>query len=120
MKPRRHPLSLEYEWTCELFEESRSGTVFHVVGNAEGGSVLTPVVHFAAFRAKLADEGFNRHWRLDCYVRRHKLAPEPKWLGESLAESMLKQRLLEEPLWVSWHESDEVGGKAYGEVFEDE
>jgi hypothetical protein len=116
----RVALSPEYEWTCEKFSESRSGEVFHIVRNSSGGSVSTPIARFAAFYPKFAEEGFHRHWRLDCYVRRHKLAPKPEWLGERLAESLLERHVVEEPLWVSWHMSEELKGKAYGVVFSDE
>ena|SRR5690242_21862828 len=96
------------------------GEVFHIVRNSHGGSNSTPIARFTAFLPKFADEGFHRHWRLDCYVRRHKLSPEPQWLGERLAESLLERRVVDEPLWVSWHSSDEISGKPYGRVFSDE
>ena len=113
----RFPIMPGYDGICDLLQDARVGEVYHVVYNSAGGSNSTPIARFFASRPKFI-EGFNAHWRLDCFVREHALAPDPALLGDALLQALIANRVLEVPVWVSWHRSSELGGKALGEVFE--
>jgi hypothetical protein len=41
-------------------------------------------------------------------------------IGPPVAEALLREGLCTEPLWVSWHRGEELRGKAFGEVFDQE
>ena len=81
------------------------------------GHVVTPIARFFAWRP-VHPEGYHPHWRVDCFVRVHELSPEPKMLGKALAKGLLQEAICTEPLWVSWHRSEEIGGTNFGEVFD--
>lgn len=96
-----------------------SGIVFHVSRNTSGGSTSTPVAYYFVWRPDVGVEGYHLHWRIDCFVHDHQLAPVPRWLGTTLADALLNAGSVSEPLWVSWHSSNELAGEARGEVFDD-
>jgi hypothetical protein len=106
-----------FDAACVITPDAVSGEVYHVVRNAAGGAVSTPVARFFAWRPGYV-EGFRAHWRVDCFVRVHPVSPDPELIGPALAEALLRESLCTEPLWVSWHRSEELRGKAFGEVFD--
>jgi hypothetical protein len=97
--------------------EPTIGEVYHVARNEHGGAMWTPVVRYFAWRPSPAD-GYHSHWRLECFVRDDELAPDPEWVGKALTDALVSQQVLSEPLWVSWHRSQELGGEERGEVFD--
>ncbi len=99
--------------------DALSGTVHHIKRNNAGGALLTPIALYFVTRPEFV-EGFNSHWRLDYFSRVHKLSPEPANAGEELVRALFREGLCFEPLWLSIHKSEELSGKAFGEVFEDE
>ena len=115
----RFAVTLEFDAACVITPDAVSGEVYHVVRNSAGGAVYTPVARFFAWRPGFV-EGFHPHWRVDCFVRTQAQSPDPKRIGLALAEALLRESLCTEPLWVSWHRSEELHGKAFGDVFEDE
>jgi hypothetical protein len=115
----RFPITAIFDADCVVAEKSRNGEIYHVVRNSAGGANLTPIARYFAWRPEFI-EGYNAYWRVDCFVRQHKLAPDPALVGEALVEALIKAKLCEEPVWVSWHIGNEIGGKAFGEVFESE
>jgi hypothetical protein len=96
-----------------------SGRVFHISRNSSGGSTSTPVGYYFVWRPDIGAEGYHLHWRVDCFVRDHQLAPSPRWLGTVLADALLSTASVSEPLWISWHSSKELAGEARGQVFDD-
>jgi hypothetical protein len=96
-----------------------SGEVHHVERNRDGGSISTPVARFFVSAPPLVAEGPHRHKRLDCFVRKHELAPRSDWLARRLAETLIEQGAIHQPIWLAWHEATEIGGEALGEVFDD-
>ena len=123
MKPfggmTRFPVTPEFDAACVITPDSVCGEVYHVARNPAGGAINTPVALFFAWRPGYV-EGIHPHWRVDCFVRVSPQSPDPKRLGPALAESLLREALCTEPLWVSWHQSEELRGRAFGEVFEDQ
>jgi hypothetical protein len=115
----RFAVTPEFDAGCVFTPDAVSGEVYHVVRNPAGGADYTPVARFFAWRPGYV-EGVHAHWRVDCFVRVHLRSPEPKQLGPALAEALMRESLCTEPLWVSWHRSEELHGKAFGEVFESE
>jgi hypothetical protein len=115
----RFAVTSEFDAACVIASDAVTGEVYHVVRNSAGGTNYTPVARVFAWRPGHV-EGFNAHWRVDCFVRVHPLSPDPKMLGPAVAEALLREGLCTEPLWVSWHRSEELRGKSYGEVFESE
>lgn len=98
----------------------RSGIVFHIKRNAVGsGWVSTPIARFFVTRPDIGAEGYNLYERLDCYVRDHPLSPDDGWLARRLADALLAEGVVTEPLWIGWHHARESGGEARGQVFED-
>ena len=112
------PLELSDNFIARPDSNPTLGEVFHVARNEHGGSVWTPVVQYFAWRPSTGAEGFHPHWRLDCFVRDHELAPDHEWVGKALANALTSQGGISEPLWVSWHRSRELGGEARGQVFD--
>jgi len=102
---------------CLISSEFVSGEVYHVQRNSAGGANFTPIARFFAWRP-VHVENFHPHWRVDCFVRVHELSPHPMLVGKALAEGLLKESICTEPLWVSWHRSEEIGGANFGEVFD--
>ena len=98
-------------------DEIRIGEVYHVVRNNAGGSTSTPIARYFVWRPTYL-EGFNEHWRIDCYVREHTLSPDAKTLGLALRDALNRESLCDSPCWVSWHRSNEIGGEPMGEVFD--
>jgi hypothetical protein len=93
------------------------GQVCQVAVNSSGGTNSTPVARCFAWHPLFA-ENFHEHWRVDCFVRRNDLAPEPIAVGEALVLALLHKGLCSEPIWLSVHLSEELRGKAFGEVFD--
>jgi hypothetical protein len=116
---QRFELGASFEVDCSPIADFVPGEIYHVARNSAGGANLTPITQFFCWKPIFV-EGHNPYWRVDCYVRRHALAPNPEWIGKALAEALLARGLCNEPLWVSWHDSAELGGKPYGPVFEDD
>src|SRR5262245_40636227 len=113
----RFAVTPELEAACVITPGTVSGEVCHVVRNSAGGAISTPVARFFAWRPVHA-ENFHPHCRVDCFVRAHEVSPDPKVLGKALAEALLSKAICTEPLWVSWHRSEELGGTNFGEVFD--
>ncbi len=113
----RFAIAPDFDAACLISSESVAGEVYHVARNQAGGATFTPVARFFAWRPVHA-ENYHAHWRVDCFVRVHELSPPPKVLGVALAEGLLREAICSEPLWVSWHRSEELGGKNFGEVFD--
>jgi hypothetical protein len=96
-----------------------SGVVYHVERiRGGGGSLSTPVAQFFVSTPPLVAEGFHPHQRLDCFVRKHELAPRGDWLTKRLADLLIEQGVIHQPIWLGWHEATEIGGEALGEVFD--
>jgi hypothetical protein len=113
----RFSMTPTLEAACLISSEFVSGEVYHVEWNSAGGANLTPIARFFAWRP-VHSEGYRAHWRVDCFVRVHELSPGPKMVGEALAKGLLQEDICTEPLWVSWHRSEETGGTNFGEVFD--
>lgn len=96
-----------------------AGELFHIQRNNAGGATLTPIGRYFAWHPEFF-EGFNEHWRVDCFVRKHHLSPQPMQCGTALMAALIRERMCSEPLWLSVHASEELEGKAYGSVFEDD
>ena len=79
----------------------------------------TPIARYFITRPDIGAEGYHPHSRIDCIVRDHELAPAEEWLARRLVAVLLERAVVAEPLWVSWHRAEELGGDAYGEVFDD-
>ena len=92
------------------------GELFVVVQNTSGGQMATAMGSY--FGTTQGDELFHPHWRIDCFVRRHELMPEPEVLGQGLATALEAEGVCSQPIWVSWYLAEELGGKARGEVFD--
>jgi hypothetical protein len=79
----------------------------------------TPIArYFGTPGAAGQAEGFNNHVRVDCVVRKHKLAPECFPLGKSLVAALIREKIIAEPIWLSVHSGEELAGEAFGEVFD--
>jgi hypothetical protein len=117
----RFDINADFSADCTIAEKSRSGEVYHIRRNASGsGRTLTPVARYFAWQPDFT-EGYNRHWRVDCFVMRHPLAPrEPTLLGQALIAALIREDLCDEPIWLSTHRTDDEKGQAFGNVFEDE
>ena len=114
---RRLSIAPTFYATCAVTTEFVAGEIFHVDRNPAGGSNRTPVARFFAWRPANV-ENFNPHWRVDCFVRVHELSPEPKTVATSLANGLLREAICTQPLWVSWHQSEERGGTNFGDVLD--
>lgn len=109
----------KFEASCTVENDFGFGEVFHTQRNRHGGAVLTPIARFYISRPVHPD-GFNPHWRLDCFVRKdHKLSPDPEYIGRQLLSALIANEVCDEPVWLSWHLSEEVGGNDFGDVFEE-
>ena len=116
---KRFSLNASFDADCVITDASRVGEIYHVARNSAGGAILTPIALYFVWRPEFV-ENFNPYWRVDCFVRKHKLAPRPMVLGEDLVSSLTKEKLCEEPIWLSVHESVELNGKEYGNIFDEE
>ncbi len=117
MEPIRFTIAPDFDAACVINSEFVAGEIYHVKRNDAGGANFTPVARFFAWRP-IHTENFHPHWRVDCFVRVHDVSPDPKILGIALAEGLIHEAICSEPLWVSWHRSEELGGKDFGEVFD--
>lgn len=113
----RFPISESYEADCRVSGETRIGEVYHALRSAGGGAMLTPVARFFAYRPGYI-ENAHPHWRVDCFVRRHRLARDAERISRDLVAALVSMGYCHEPIWVSWHRSKEIKGAAYGEVFD--
>lgn len=111
-------LSSEYYAKCGEQDSFQRGEVFHVARNARGGSLSTAAARFYISRPTLSAEGVHEHTRLDCFVSHRKLVPEPDRLAQLLLKALMSNGTISEPIWLSWHYSEEIGGQAYGNVFD--
>lgn len=110
----------DFEASLPLLDQTLAGEVFHVTRpSAGGGATLTPIARYYGYRLEFI-ENFNKHWRIDCYLRDHPLAPDHRFLGERLAEALVREGLITEPVWMSAFRSSGECGRAYGEVFSDD
>src|SRR5262245_31327067 len=114
--------SLMGPFVCDrvLCGDTHAGEIYHVDRNEHAGGIMTPVGRYFAWKHPGDVESLNDHWRVDCFVSNHHLAPAPMPIGEALAEHLLREGLCAKPLWLSVHRSDELDGKDYGEVFQDD
>jgi len=117
MKP--FDLDKTYWADCTTTGEIHIGEAYHIVRNSSGGSVSTPIARYFVWPPPYI-EGCFKHTRVDCFVRDHELSPAPDFLGKLLVTGLIREGLLQEPFWLSFHKSDEIGGLAYGEVFGDD
>jgi hypothetical protein len=113
----RFAITPDFDAVCIITAEAVAGEVYHVERNTSGGANSTQVALIFAWRPQHV-ENFHPHWRVDCFVRIHPLSPDPAMLGKAVAEALLRESVCSEPLWVSWHRSEEIRGKAFGEVFD--
>jgi hypothetical protein len=116
----RFDLNSDFSVDCTVADKSRSGQIYHVRSNVIGtGKMLTGVARYFAWQPDFV-EGYNRYWRVDCFVTHHPLAPhEPMVLGQALVAALIREKLCAEPIWLSSHRSNDEKGRAYGDVFED-
>ena len=114
----RFDINDNFSADCVVSENARAGDLYHVSRNSSGGANFTPIAYFFVWRPEFT-EGFNRFWRVDCFVRQHKLSPDPIELGEWLVDALVKNELCAEPIWMSAHRSQELGGKAYGDIYDE-
>jgi len=115
-----HSFDLDKTYRAEGQEtaETRIGEIYHFLRNKVGsGSVSTPVARYFVWRPR-PTIGFNPHWRVDCFVRKHKLSGDPKILSKLLTTNLQELGLCDLPIWVSWHKNEELGGEALGDLFE--
>ncbi|WP_269583550.1 hypothetical protein [Roseibium sp. Sym1] len=100
--------------------ETRIGVIYHALRNKIGsGSISTPIARYFVWRPNDV-EGFNPHWRIDCYAMKHKLSSDPKMLARLLTDKLREIGLCDLPVWVSWHESTELGGEKLGDLWEED
>lgn len=97
--------------------ETRIGDLWEVHRTPDG-VVLTPIATFFTWKPKYT-EGFKDHWRIDCFAKTNQQSPTTEQLAVALKSKLVEKGLCDLPLWVSWHASTELGGEAYGELFED-
>ena len=100
--------------------EVRVGQIYHVLRNKVGtGSVSTPVARYFVWHPNYI-EGVNPHWRIDCFVRDHKLSGDPQEMAQLLTAKLQELGLCDLPIWVSWHKSSELGGEKLGNLWEED
>jgi len=113
----RFPISESYEADCRISGETRIGEVYHISRNTSGGAALTPVARYFAHRPEYI-ENVNSHWRVDCFVQKHRFARNAERISRDLVTALVSMGHCEEPLWLSWHRAKEIKGAAYGDVFD--
>ncbi|ADV14936.1 hypothetical protein Mesci_5929 [Mesorhizobium ciceri biovar biserrulae WSM1271] len=111
-------LSPDYYAVSDAAGLFQNGVIFHISRNRSGGSVSTPVGRFYVSRPEIPPEGYFPHCRLDCYVDDDSLSPEAAWLARVLLDKLILAGAASEPIWLSWHQSNELGGEHRGEVFD--
>lgn len=112
------PIDMNFYVTSDAEGGFEHGEIFHIERTGQGGSIATPIGRYFTTKPNIGAEGYHPHSRIDCVVRDHKLAPAEDWLARRLVDALLKDALVAEPLWVSWHRAKELGGEARGEVFD--
>lgn len=115
----RFQISENFVADCQVSVDTRIGAIYHIKYNAAGGSVMTPVAQYFAWRPNIP-EGYHPHWRVDCYIRDHTLAGDAKSMTKSLALALQKSELCAQPMWVGWHKTEEMSGEVYGELWDDD
>lgn len=114
----RFDLCETYRAEAEVAPDTRIGEIYHVRRNTVGkGSVSTPIAGFFVWRPNILYA--KPHWRVDCFVRDHPLAEDPKGLGRMLTDKLVELELCEEPIWTSWYVSSEAGGERRGDLWDD-
>jgi hypothetical protein len=94
----RFQIDDDFSADAVISERARAGQTFHIRRNHVGtGMTLTAITRYFAWQPEFM-EGYHRHWRVDCFVRRHALAPEPMPLGEKLVTALVREALCEEPI----------------------
>lgn len=78
---------------------------------------MTPVARYFVWRPNYV-EGFNPHWRIDCFFRKHERSGNPEELARLLAARLQEIGACDLPVWISWHRSDELGGDSLGNLWE--
>ena len=114
---KRFPVNVDFEADCVNGETALAGEVYHVARNSSGGAVATPVARYFAWHP-LHIENVHEHWRVDCFVRKHDLASKPIALGDALVLALIHEGLCSEPIWLSVQLTEELRGKAFGEIFD--
>jgi len=116
----RFDLNETYFADCVVSEQARAGQILHVKRDNFGHAVtLTGIARYFAWKQEFI-EGYNSHWRIDCFVRRHLLAADPTLIGDALVAALVREGLAAEPIWLSTHRSDDEKGKPYGKLYEEE
>lgn len=98
----------------------RHGEIFHISYNTSGGSLSQPVARFHTWRPQIPVEGLNPHWRLDCYVYDNRFVRSPEQLAKDLTAILIERGVISEPLWISWHASNELDGEPRGTIYNDD
>lgn len=119
MEEHKFDLDGNYWAQGQQTAETRIGEIYHVRRNHIGsGSVSTPIAKYFVWRPPYI-EGVNSHWRIDCFVRKHKFSGNPKRLAKLLTSNLQDLGLCDCPIWVSWYKSEELGGEKVGHLFEE-
>lgn len=113
----RFAISESYEADCRSSGETRIGEVYHTSTSSGGGATLTPVARYFAHKPGYI-ENVNPHWRIDCFVRKHRFARNAERISRDLTTALVSRGHCEEPIWLSWYRAEEIKGAAFGEVFE--
>lgn len=113
----RFSISESYEAECASSGETRIGQIYHASKPSGRGVTLTPVARFFAYRPVYI-ENVNPHWRVDCFVRKHRLARDAERISRDLVAALIGKGYCEEPIWLSWHRSKELEGRAYGDLYD--
>ncbi|NGM19838.1 hypothetical protein G3576_07410 [Roseomonas stagni] len=82
------------------------------------GAMYTPVAKYFVWPGVAAPEVLRPHWRIDCVLREHHLAPAPDWLGRRLADAMMLHGIVREPLAVTWQIATAVGSESRGPIWD--
>lgn len=94
------------------------GECFHEAFNADGGSVSIRIGRIFVTTPHIPVENFHNHTRIDVLIVDRLTSPEPAAFAHQLAKVLLDQDLVQEPVWLSWWQAKELGGDAFGEVFD--
>ncbi|MBI3198040.1 MAG: hypothetical protein HYZ40_11170 [Rhodospirillales bacterium] len=63
-------------------------------------------------------EGIAPHVQIACYVREHKLSPDPETIAKQLLAALIQVGKVAEPIFLSWRWYKELGGLAKGTVYD--
>ena len=114
---KRFVITDDFSAECVVGPDSFAGQLFHVHRNPQGGANLTPVARFFGWRPSYI-EGGPRTLAYRCFFKSSDLAKQPLALGEVLVDAVVREAICSEPIWLSVHRSEELRGKAYGQLFE--